>query len=240
MECICSERSWTRSTGRGNGQDMSDSLDALVEQLFVAERAVRAAHAQLGNANEEALLGCLRTQVVLALKLEDQDEMSLRLVRLAQLLAEFEGGAQVIDLLIDVLGSESPEARYSAGEVLEDFAYSRFKDVALGVERALSRLSGGSPALAELPHLLKEIPEPGVTKLLVRFLEHSDADAVAAAIEAGVAAGDPALLPALDKLLEDARLVQLDDDEDDVQVTIGELAHEAKEIFAHAAPEAAP
>ncbi len=109
-------------------------------------------------------------------------------MRIAALLGEHEG-PRAVDALIDVLSSDHPEARRSAGEELEELAFERFKEVAGGVERALKRLPLGSPALPELPYLLAEIPEPGVIKLLGQFLVHSDPDAVAAAIEGHRRAG---------------------------------------------------
>src|SRR5205085_5458536 len=98
-----------------------------------------------------------------------------------------------------------PEGRVSAGEALESLAFERFKEVALGIERALGRLSKGSPALTELPFLLAEVGEPGCTKLLGRFLKHEDPEAVAAAIEAMAELGDPAATPFLASLQEHSR-----------------------------------
>src|SRR4029077_19459608 len=120
----------------------------------------------------------------------DEEEATLRLVRIASLLGEL-SGPRVIDALIDVLASEHPEARQAAGDELGQLAFDRFKEVAGGVERALKRLPVGSPALPELPYLLPEWPEPGVIRLLGQFIAHRDADAVAAAIEALVEIGDP-------------------------------------------------
>ena len=138
-----------------------------------------------------------------------------------------------MDALIDVLASDHPEARHAAGEELEQLAFERFKEVALGVERALKRLPEGSPALPELPYILAEVPEPGVTKLLGMFLEHKDPDAVAAAIEALVEIGDPAAASLIAKLSEDTRMVEIADDggEATSEVTLGELATEALELL---------
>ena len=86
-------------------------------------------------------------------------------MRLAAVLGEMQG-PRVVDLLVDILGCDEPEARHAAGEALAGLAFDRFKEVALGVERALERLPTGNPALAELPYLLAEVPEPGVIKLL--------------------------------------------------------------------------
>jgi HEAT repeat protein len=209
---------------------------AALEALYDAERAVREAHDELAQEDPARVLPVLERACREALALEDEDEASLRLTCLAELLGELEG-PRVVDLLIDILGCEEAEARRTAGEALSGIAFDRFKDVALGVERALTRLADGNPALAELPYLLAEVPEPGVTKLLARFLAHRDPDAVASAIEALVELGDPSALPLLEPLSGDARRVELEDEGGtEGDATIGELVSEAKSLLMRGAP----
>jgi HEAT repeat protein len=208
-------------------------LAATLVALFDAERAARAAHDELVDAELEAVLPILERTTRDALTLDelDEDESSLRLVRMAAVLGEMQG-PRVVDLLVDILGSDEPEARHAAGEALEGLAFDRFKEVALGVERALERLPDGSPALSELPYLLAQVPEPGVTKLLARFLAHKSPDAVASAIEALVEIGDPAALPLLDALADDKRKVQLEDEGGtEGEATLGELVAEARTLL---------
>ncbi|MBX3214729.1 MAG: HEAT repeat domain-containing protein [Labilithrix sp.] len=207
--------------------------------LFEAERAARAHHTALRGEGDAKLIPELRAATAAALALEDETEASIRLVRLAVLLGDLEGDA-VVDLLIDILGGVSPEARIAAGEALEGLAFDRFKEVALGIERALVRLPKGNPALGELPFLLAEVGEPGCAKLLGRFLQNDDAEVVAAAIEAMAELGDPAAIPLLAKLERDGRQVQLDDEEGGERVSIADLAHEAREILEEMAAEANP
>jgi HEAT repeat protein len=210
--------------------ELAPTLDA----LFEAERAVRAAHDELVDAEPDAVLPLLQRATHDALTLDelDEDESSLRLVRVAALLGEMQG-PRVVDLLVDILGCDEPEARHAAGEALEGLAFDRFKEVALGVERALERLPAGSPALSELPYLLAQVPEPGVIKLLGRFLAHREADAVASAIEALVEIGDPAVLPLLEPLAADARKVQLEDEGGtEGEASIAELVAEARTLLA--------
>jgi hypothetical protein len=211
---------------------MADSLDATLLELFDAERKVRSLHDKIAQAKEDDATEALAKALDAATKEADEGESALRLVRIAELLGEFEG-PRVVDLLVDILGSTLDEPRSAAGAELEALAFDRFKEVAKGLERALKRLPVGSPALPELPYILAEVPEPGVLKLLGEFVRHDDADAVAAAIEVSVEIGDPAFVKSLKPLVDDNRTVELADDigEGESEVTIGELAQEAIELL---------
>ena len=83
---------------------MSQELDGTLKSLFDAERAVRAAHDELVEADPKQVLPILARATRQALSLDevDEDEASLRLVRMAALLGDMQG-AQVVDLLIDIL-----------------------------------------------------------------------------------------------------------------------------------------
>jgi HEAT repeat protein len=215
-------------------------VSRLLADLFDAERSVRHLHAELAKAEPPTLLDSIDAAAHEALDLGDADESALRLVRLASLLGELEG-PRPVDLLIDILGSEEPEARHTAGESLEDLAFDRFKEVALGVERALDRLPSGNSALLELPYLLGGIGEPGVRKLLARFLAHEDPEAVAAAIEVLVDTGDTGAASLLAPLERDTRRVSLEDEEgEEGTATLGELAIEAKKLLAEIADAREP
>src|SRR5271163_2889676 len=128
---------------------------ARLKELFDAERTVRRAHDDLVSSDAAMILPHLQRATHEALTLDelDEDESSLRLVRLAAVLGEMQG-PKVVDLLVDILACDEPEARHAAGEALEGLAFDRFKEVAQGVERALDRLPAGSPALSELPYLI--------------------------------------------------------------------------------------
>jgi HEAT repeat protein len=214
-----------------------DDFGAILEALFDAERAAREAQQELADGDLSEVVPVLEqaTREALALEAEDEDESSLRLVRIAGVLGDLEG-ARVVDLLIDILGAADSETRQAAGVALSGLAFDRFKDVAIGIERALTRIPSGSPALSELPYLLIEIPEPGVNRLLARFLAHGSADAVAAAVEAIVEIGDPSALPLLEPLSGDPRRVQLEDENgQEGDASIGELVAEAQAILGGAA-----
>ncbi len=218
----------------------SAAVKETLSALFDAERAARERHAALLTFDRDLLVGEARVAAKEALTLDNDAEASLRLVRIAVLLSDLEG-AEVVDLLIDILGSEHPDARIAAGEGLEALAFDRFKEVALGIERALTRLPKGNPALSEIPFLLAEVAEPGCLKLLGRFLEHEDAEAVAAAIEALAELGDPAAIPMLSKLERDGRQVQIEDEEGGGErVAIADLASEAKDLLEEMAEDASP
>jgi hypothetical protein len=80
--------------------------------------------------------------------------------------------------------------------------------------------------------MIAQIPEPGAAKLISRFLRHTDAEAVAAAIEALVEVGDPSVASLFAPLEKDTRAVQLEDDAgEEGAVTIGELATEARALL---------
>jgi len=207
-------------------QDLAKTLDS----LFDAERQVRTHHAALAGADAGKVLDVLASALVTAQK-EAEDESSLRLVRIAEILAEIDG-ARAVDLLVDVLGAEAPEARLAAGEALEERGYARFKELALGIERAIERLPPHGAALVELPYLLAEIPEPGVLKLLGRFLKSEEPDVVASAVEALAQTADPDGIPLLMPLVKDKRVVSMEDGEgDEATVTLGELAKEAIDLL---------
>jgi HEAT repeat protein len=211
---------------------VAKAIDRTLSELFDAERNVRRLHDELSSLPPNELLDALSVALAAALREPNEDEASLRLVRIAALLGEHEG-PRVIDALIDVLSSDHPEARRAAGEEIEVLAFERFKEVAGGIERALKRLPLGSPALPELPYILTEVPEPGVVRLLGQFLAHPDADAVAAATEVIAELGDPAAIKLLEPLTEDTRTVELADDGSDTtsEASIGELAGEAIELL---------
>jgi hypothetical protein len=211
---------------------MADSLDAMLVELFDAERKVRRLHDRVAQSREEEATEALAKALDAAQKEADEQEVALRLVRIAGLLGEFDG-PRVVDLLIDILGSPLDEPRSAAGAELEGLAFDRFKEVAKGVERALKRLPKGSLALPELPYVLAEVPEPGVLKLLGDFARHEDPDAVAAAIEVSVEIGDPGFVKFLRPLTSDKRTVELADEigEGASEVAIGELAEEAIELL---------
>ncbi len=206
------------------------SLPDELQRVFDADRALREAESALLRKKGSAeLTGLLERETQLALRLEDRREAAMRLERLADLCAQVPG-PQMTDALIAILNDSEPRVRVAAGEALRDLGYERYAEVARGIERALD---GGADGLAmsELPWVLAEIAEPSALPLLRRFLDHRSADVVAAAIEALAQLQDPDAIPDLERFLGDARMVVIEDFEDETKTTLGELAADALEML---------
>jgi HEAT repeat protein len=222
------------------GVSNRSGVESALGELFETEQRARELTEAIAGGPADVVLGVLVETIERARKLGDEKQRVAQLESIAKILGEL-GGSGAVDALIDILGSEEPEARHAAGIVLEDLSFERFKEVALGVERALTKLPTDHLALSELPYILIEVPEPGVVKLIHRFLEHSNEEVAAAAIEACVELGDPSSIPKLSRLERDTRLVELDDAESegksDSSVTIGELAKEARLLLQSLEPE---
>jgi len=199
---------------------------AQLDAIFDAERALRAAEAELLRTPHGELTALLSAAVREAVALGATPEASLRLERLADLCAQLQGPAMV-DALIQILASDAGRVRVQAAEALVDVAYERYAEVARAVERALADPSTPSQALEELPWVIAEVAEPSAVRLVGRFLAHSDPPVIASAVEALAELGDPAAVPLLLPLKDDPRQVALDEYEGEVTSSLGELVREA-------------
>jgi len=199
---------------------IQDHLNA----LFEAERALRSSESALLQNQPGELSELLSAAVKEAKALEDKAESRLRLERLADLCAQVPG-PEMTDALISILDDASPAVRVQAAEALADVGFDRYAEVARGVERALTLPL--TFALQELPWVLIELGEPSVRKLLVGFLDSKDGDVVASAVEALAELGDAASIKDLKKLASDPREVDIEGDEGEETVTVGDLALEA-------------
>lgn len=211
--------------------DKTDTQQVL-ESIYEAERTLRRQSTTLQKAPHGALLEGLERGIASAVASGDENEQSLRLVCIARILRNVPG-PKAIDLLIDVLGIESEEAKQVAGIVLEDAAFDRMGEVRKGIERARTRLPKGNTALCELPFVILTFSEVDTLELLRPFLELEDQEAVAAAIEAMVELADPAGIPFIKPLLKDTRAVQVEDEStgNAEQFTLGDLATDAIEAL---------
>jgi HEAT repeat protein len=199
---------------------IQDDLNA----LFDCERGLRRAEASLLQNEPAELAAMLSAAVKDAKELADKDESRLRLERLADLCAQVPG-PEMTDALILILDDPNNGVRVQAAEALVDVGYERYAEVARGIERALdSKLHF---ALQELPWVLVELDEPSARKLITRFLESKDPEVVASAVEALAELGDDAAIKDLKKLLDDPREVDIDGEEGEETVTVGDLASEA-------------
>jgi HEAT repeat protein len=202
------------------------SLAKELDRIFDADRSMRKAEAMLlRKKRSEELVSLLADATSEALTLEDRTEATMRLERLADLCAQVPG-PRMTDALIAMLNDGEPRVRVAAGEALRDVGFERYAEVARGIERALERGEDGL-AMSELPWVLAEIAEPSAVPLIRRFLHHASPDVIAAAIEALAQLQDPAAVEDLRRFTDDARIVTIEDFEEETKTTLGELAAEA-------------
>lgn len=208
------------------------SLPQELDRIFDADRTMRSAEATLlRNKRSEQLVTILSNATSEALMLEDRTEAAMRLERLADLCAQVPG-PEMTDALIAILNDAEPRVRVAAGEALRDVGFERYAEVARGIERALERSEDGL-AMSELPWVLAEIAEPSALPLIRRFLQHPSPDVIAAAIEALAQLQDPGAVEDLRRFAGDARIVTIEDFEDETKTTLGELAREALEVLGY-------
>lgn len=205
------------------------SLTDQLRAIFDAERALRQAESQLLQADHKSLEDLLSQAVAAAKEERDPYEAELRLTRLADLCAQVPGEAMA-DALLSILDEEQPSVRVQAAEALVDVAYDRYAEVARAIERALERNDDG-PAMQELPWVLAEVAEPSAVPLVTRFLNHKNEEVVASAIEALTRLGDPQAVAPLKKLVNDPRVVTVEEGDEEFTSTVGELASEAIEVL---------
>ena len=202
------------------------SLSDELQRIFEADRAIRKAELRLfrKRASDE-VVDLLERETREALRLGDREEATMRLERLSDLCAQVPG-PRMTDALIAILNDGEPRVRVVAGEALRDVGFERYAEVARGIERALDADAPG-PAMSELPWILAEIAEPSALALIRRFLDHSDPDVTAAAIEALAQLQDPEAADDLGRFVDDERSVVLEELEEEQRTTIGELAQDA-------------
>lgn len=205
---------------------LSDEL----QRIFDADRAMRQAErALLRKRKKDALADLLWAQSQTALAMDDREEATMRLERLADLCAQVPG-PKMADALIAILDDAEPRVRVAAGEALRDVGFERYAEVARAIERALDRGDSGL-AMSELPWVLAEIAEPSALPLIRRFLAHPSADVIAAAIEALAQLQEPEAVQDLQKLVGDTRSVIIEDFEEETKTTLGELATDALQML---------
>jgi HEAT repeat protein len=160
--------------------------------------------------------------------LGEEEPIPVSLVRAAEMLIGL-GRDSASELLADGLGHANPELRLLSGDALLHMAEDGLELVMPAVEKVLA--AGGIGA-EEMPFLLTDVDHPETPRVLERFLAAEDANTVAAAIEALAEYGDPSAVPALEKLTEDTRAIEVEEgDETAITMPLGQLASEALEIL---------
>ena len=208
------------------------ALSNEIQRMFDADRTLRKAESILLRKKGAAeLISLLETETQRALTMTDRAEGTMRLERIADLCAQVPG-PRMTDNLIAILDDPEPRVRVAAGEALRDVGYERYAEVARGIERALDRKANGL-AMSELPWILAEIAEPSALPLLRRFLDHADADVIAAAIEALAQLQDPGAVSDLERFVGDRTEVTIEDFEYETKTTLGELAQDALEMLGY-------
>ncbi len=205
------------------------ALERQLETIFDAERTLRTAETALMREDPKQVSRVLAAAVTAARALKDRPEAELRLTRLADLCAQV-ATPEMADALVQILDDESPAVRVQAAEALVDVAYERYAEVARGIERALANGKAYN-ALRELPWVVAEVAEPSAVGLITRFLDHPDGEVVGSAVEALASLGDPSAVPALSKLKDDPREVTIEDADEELDATLGELVREAIETL---------
>jgi HEAT repeat protein len=157
----------------------------------------------------------------------DEDPVSIALVRASDMVIPLEErGAK---LLARGLSHANPDVRRLVGEALLAIAEEGLAKIRPAIDFALG---AGCPAAEEMPFLLAMTEDPDTSKTIAEFLKNSDADAVAAAIEALADVGDAAAVPALRALVDDKRVVAVEGEgEESHEWTLGDLAAEAIEMI---------
>jgi HEAT repeat protein len=202
---------------------------AELDAIFDADRRAREAEARLLAMPDAVVVEVLSHAVRTELASERRRDAAMHLERLADLCAQV-SGPEMADALIQILNDDEPSVRVAAGEALLDVAYDRYAEVAHAIERALDRGLRG-PVMAELPWIVAEVAEPSALTLIRRFLEHPEAEAIAAGIESLAELGDPDAVQWIRKFEGDPREVTMDDFENETSATLGELAEAAIEAL---------
>jgi len=208
------------------------ALQSHLDAIFKAERATR----ELTHKLQHAPKACdVIEQAVRAARGEKDDERGLQLACLIRILRGMKE-PKAIDLLIDILGDDSDEARANAGVALEDLGLERVADLHTAIGRAIKNLPADHHALRELPFVVLSVSEGDARRALVPFLGLSDAEAVASAIEALVENADPAAIENLAPLKNDKRTIELEDEStgETEQIAVAELAADAIEALEEA------
>ena len=131
---------------------MTSPLDDRLSTVFAADRALRIAELEFLDDSGPAHLAALARALDAALALEDAEESGIRCIRIADLLGEFQG-PEVVTALLRLLDNDEPTVREAAGSTLLDLGYSRWAEVARGVEKLIDDWLAAHPDHPAIPHI---------------------------------------------------------------------------------------
>ncbi len=155
-------------------------------------------------------------------------DVPITLVRTAEMLVgvmtEKSAGA-----LCSGLSSENATVRMLCGDAIMHVAEDDLNLLKPSIDQILKK---GGTAAEELPFVLLEVDDPEVPRIIEKFLKSQEPEVVASAIEALIEIGDMQSEKELKALVNDKRVVSLDESLEDETTTIGELAKDALELLA--------
>jgi hypothetical protein len=158
---------------------------------------------------------------------EDAD-LSIGFLRAAEILVGLES-ENLSQLLGQGLDHVNPDIRMISEDALTHLAEEGLDYLMPAVEGVLEREGIGAEAM---PFILADLDFAEVPKIVARFLDATNPQVVAAALEAMVEVGDEDSFSEIETLLNDSREVELEEETDDSStVTIGQLAREALDMI---------
>ena len=172
--------------------------------------------------DQEAVLEAAFKSTIASLK--EEDEIPIPLIRCAEMLVGVMT-ENVVKTLILGLEHANPTVRLLSGDAITHVAEENLSLLGPAIDDILK---SGSAAAEEMPFILSELENPEAQQMLVKFLDHENAEVVASALEAFSEIGEPDVVPAIEKLTGDTRTVAVDAElGGDETTTVGQLAKDA-------------
>jgi HEAT repeat protein len=207
---------------------MANLIKEKIEELFELQRTITEAKFKLLKETEkEALTSVIQDMLSQRLTNEFKQYKS-QIEVLLELLCRIET-KEASNILLEVLNHKDTSLREFAGECLIEKANYELPTVKKAIKDFIKETTKG-PGLREIPYILMEmdIESQELSKILIDLLKCPDPQVVAEGLEAISEIGDESCLEAVQKLLNDKRKVEIED-EPGVYLTIGELAKETEE-----------
>jgi HEAT repeat protein len=201
---------------------MLRSVPGPLDRLYDARRRALEAEAAVLDVEDEAeLVPMLAAALAEARAQSSRTEQSFRMQVIADLAARVRD-AGAVRLLVEILDDTDESVRARAALALARVATDRYPELVRAVEDALDEGLEG-PALLELPGLFLDLADdeaPPPVDVLVRLVDHEDADVAAEAACALAELGGPGVVELLESFRGDERKLS---DAVDGPATLGEL-----------------